>query len=128
MATSKLCNGCAGDCCSYYEIIQLLPDDIPRMAAYLEMSPPEFARLFVSPLPEGHEKEYSARGTYTCCLKRQDLEQPDGSMKSYCCFFFNHPTLGGRCAIHDEKPSACRVYSAKKCKLRRKLGEEEDES
>lgn len=127
MATSKLCNGCAGDCCSHYEIIQLLPTDIPRMAAYLGISPPEFARLFVSSLPEGHEKEYSARGTYTCCLKRQDIPQEDGSLKSYCCFFFNHPHFGGSCAVHAEKPTACKVYSAKKCKLRRLITDEEQE-
>ena len=29
MSTSKLCNGCVSDCCSVYEIIQLLPADIP---------------------------------------------------------------------------------------------------
>lgn len=121
MSTSKLCNNCVADCCSVYEIIQLLPADIPRIAAYLEMTPPEFAQLFVSPLPKGNEKEYSARGTYTCCLKRQVVVQENGDKKSYCCFFFQHSTLGGRCAVHAEKPLACKVYSAKKCKLRRKV-------
>jgi Fe-S-cluster containining protein len=88
------------------------------MASYLHLTPPEFTQLFVAPLPAGREKEFSARGTYTCCLKRQDVEMADGETKSYCCFFFRHPARGGMCAVHEAKPSICKAYSATKCKLR----------